>query len=125
MRRFLPIAGLCLLAACAGNAPRKYVVFFSARSTELDDNARNVLSQVADESRKHPSRIVKVEGYAHAGHDLSADALLAIQRAKAVAQQLSEDGVAGDHIVQTPRAPSSSEGMQVGSRRVEIELANP
>lgn len=51
MRRLLPVAGLCLLAACAGNAPRKYVVFFSAGSTELDDNARNVLLQVAEKSK--------------------------------------------------------------------------
>jgi outer membrane protein OmpA-like peptidoglycan-associated protein len=74
---------------------------------------------------KDTRRVVQVEGYATAGNDLSADSLLAVQRAKLVAQQLHDDGVSGDRIRQTPRAPSTTEASAVGSRRVEIELVSP
>lgn len=124
-RALAPLAGILLLSACADQAPRKYVVFFSNRSAELDEAASTVVAQVAEKASHHPSRIVQVEGYAAAGGDLSADALLAIQRAKVVTEKLQADGVPADHIVQTPRAPSTLEGMAVGSRRVEIELVSP
>ena len=125
IRRLLPVAGLCLLSPCAAQAPRKYVEFFANQSASLDDGASAVIAEVADKARKHPSRIVKVEGYAAAGSNLSADALLAIDRAKAVTAKLFEDGVRGDRIIQTPRAPSNAEGMEVGARRVEIEITRP
>lgn len=125
MRRILPLLSLSILAACASEPARKYVVFFSNQSVELNDTSRTVIAEVARKAQKHPGSIVQVEGYASAGDDLSADALIAIQRAKLVAQTLHDDGVSGDRIRQTPRAPSSGEGMTVGARRVEIELVNP
>ncbi|GAN63950.1 OmpA family protein [Acetobacter indonesiensis] len=125
MRRLLPVLGLSLLAGCATEPPRKYIVFFSNSSVELDDSARSVISEVSAKAQRHPSRVVQVEGYATAGNDLSADSLLAVQRAKLVAQQLHDDGVSGDRIRQTPRAPSTTEASAVGSRRVEIELVSP
>ncbi|MFT9399063.1 OmpA family protein [Acetobacter sp.] len=125
MRRLLTVLGLSLLAGCASEPPRKYVVFFANSSVELDDASRNVIAEASAQAQKHASHIVQVEGYAGAGNDLSADALLAVQRAKLVAQQLHDDGVSGDRIRQTPRAPSSTEGSTVGSRRVEIELVSP
>lgn len=125
MRRLLPLLGLSVLGACASQPARKYVVFFSNQSVELNDTARNVIAEAARKAQNHPGSIVQVEGYAAAGGDLSADALIAIQRAKLVAETLHEDGVSGDRIRQTPRAPSSGEGMTVGARRVEIELVSP
>lgn len=125
MRRLMIVLGLSLLAGCASNPSRKYLVFFANSSVELDDAARNVIQEAANLAQKNPSRIVQVEGYATAGHDLSADSLLAIQRAKLVAQQLRADGVEESHIRETPRAPSNTEGTTVGSRRVEIELVSP
>ncbi|GBQ48317.1 hypothetical protein AA18895_1309 [Acetobacter ghanensis DSM 18895] len=125
MRRLFSVACLSLLAACATQAPRKYIVFFSNQSAELDQAGQDVVAQVAQEADKHPSRVVRVEGYAGAGKDLSADAWVAIQRAKAVTAKLQEDGVPSNRIVQTPRAPSNMEGMVVGARRVEIELTSP
>ncbi|GAN61139.1 hypothetical protein ACI01nite_05690 [Acetobacter cibinongensis] len=125
MRRLLTVLGLSLLAGCASEPPRKYVVFFANSSVELDDASRNVIAEASAQAQKHSSHVVQVEGYAGAGNDLSADALLAVQRAKLVAQQLHDDGVSGDRIRQTPRAPSSTEASTVGSRRVEIELVSP
>lgn len=125
MRRLLPVLGLSVLTACASLPARKYVVFFTNQSVELNEPAKAVIADVAREAQSHPGKIVQVEGYAAAGGDLSADALLAIQRAKLVAATLHEDGVSGDRIRQTPRAPTSGEGMVVGARRVEIELVSP
>ncbi|CEF42816.1 MULTISPECIES: OmpA family protein [Acetobacter] len=125
MRRLLPVLGLSLLAGCATQPARKYVVFFANNSVELDSSSRAVISEISAKAQRHPSRVVQIEGYAGAGQDLSADSLLAVQRAKLVAEQLHQDGVSGDRIRQTPRAPSTTEASAVGSRRVEIELVNP
>ncbi|GBR02103.1 OmpA family protein [Acetobacter oeni] len=123
MRRLLPVVGLCFLAGCAAGPGRQYVVFFGSGSTALDDPAKNVVAEAAAWSAKRPDLTVEVEGYARNGGDLSADELLAIDRAKVVAQQLVADGVPARRILQKPRAPSNSEGV-VGSRRVEIELVS-
>ncbi|NHN85392.1 OmpA family protein [Acetobacter musti] len=124
MRRLLPAVGLCFLAGCATGPGRQYVVFFGSGSTALDDSARNVVSEAASWSAKRPGMTVEVEGYARSGKDLSADELLAIDRAKVVAQELIADGVPANRIVQKPRPPSNADGV-VGSRRVEIELVSP
>ncbi|NHN87247.1 OmpA family protein [Acetobacter conturbans] len=126
MRRLLSVLGLCTLAACAGNGSsgRQYVVFFGQGASDLNESAQAVVARVAERATKHPDRIVAVEGYAHQNSDLSADALLATQRAKTVTQQLVADGVSETRIRQTTRPPSNAEGV-VGARRVEIELLTP
>lgn len=125
MRPVVPaVLGLCLLSACVSTPDRQFVVFFGSRSVELDDSAKSVIAEAAQWAARKPSLLVQVEGYARQGGDLSADALLAIERAKVVSQQLAADGVSGDRIRQKPRAPSNAEGV-VGSRRVEIELVRP
>ena len=123
MRRLFIALGLSLLAGCASKPPRKYVVFFCNNSVELDSAAQNVVSEAASLARQNPSGIVKVEGYAGVGNDLSADSLLAIQRAKLVRQQIIDDGVDAQRVVQMPRPPSNTEASAVGARRVEIELS--
>lgn len=62
MRRLFSVACLSLLAACASQAPRKYVVFFSNQSAELDQAGQEVVAQVAQEADRHPSRIVRLKG---------------------------------------------------------------
>ncbi|MBO1360996.1 MULTISPECIES: OmpA family protein [Acetobacter] len=123
MRRLFPALALCLLAGCTTGPGRKYVVFFSESSTTLDDASKNVISEAAAMAAKYPQADVRVEGYARANGDLSADSALAIDRAKLVAQQLSDDGVAASRISQHPRAPSNADGT-VGARRVEIEFVS-
>ncbi|GBQ82901.1 hypothetical protein AA13595_1040 [Gluconacetobacter johannae DSM 13595] len=121
MRRLSLVLGLCLLAGCATGPSRKYIVFFTRDSTALDDPARLVVAHAAEQAAHYPNSVINVEGYAAAHGDLSADALLAIDRAKRVSAQLAADGVAGGRIRQKPRAPSNEDGA-VGSRRVEIEI---
>ncbi|MCH4089735.1 OmpA family protein [Acetobacter sp.] len=122
MRRLLSVISLCALAACAGEGPgRQYVVFFGQGSAELDDVSQSVVTKIAAKARHYSDRVVVVEGYARQNGDLSAESLLAVLRAKAVARQLVADGVAEGRIRETTRPPSNAEGV-VGSRRVEIEL---
>ncbi|NVN12410.1 MULTISPECIES: OmpA family protein [Nguyenibacter] len=121
MRRLSLILGLCLLAGCTNGPSRKFVVFFTRDSSRLDDPARWVVTHAAQQAALYPQASVSVEGYAAAHGDLSADALLAVDRAKKVADQLVADGVAPSRIRQTPRPPSNEDGA-VGARRVEIEI---
>ncbi|MBB2202402.1 OmpA family protein [Gluconacetobacter tumulisoli] len=124
MRRLSLVLGLCLLAGCTTGPSRKYIVFFTRDSTVLEDPARLVVTHAAEQAARYPYSVVNVEGYAAAHGDLSADALLAIDRARRVSAQLVADGVSGNRIRQKPRAPSNEDGA-VGSRRVEIEIAAP
>ncbi|MBB2204407.1 OmpA family protein [Gluconacetobacter takamatsuzukensis] len=124
MRRLSLFLGLCLLAGCADGPSRKYVVFFTRDSTALEDPAVWVVQHAAEQAAHYPQSVVTVEGYASAHGDLSADALLAIDRVKKVSGQLVADGVRAERIRQRPRAPSNEDGA-VGSRRVEIEIAAP
>ncbi|MBB2155997.1 OmpA family protein [Gluconacetobacter diazotrophicus] len=121
MRRLSLVVGLCLLAGCASQPSRKYVVFFTRDSVKLEDPALWVVTHAAQQAARDPQSVITVEGYAAAHGDLSADALLAVDRAKKVSSQLVADGVAAGRIRQMPRAPSNEDGA-VGSRRVEIEI---
>ncbi|AHI24632.1 OmpA family protein [Komagataeibacter swingsii] len=121
MRRLSLLLGLGLLTGCAGGHPGKYVVFFTQNSTQLDAPAQMVITQAAQRAVSTHAR-VRVEGYAAASHDLSADELLAIDRAKIVARQLAVDGVDASRISQQPRGPLNNENGALASRRVEIEV---
>ena len=121
MRRLSLLLGLGLLTGCAGGHPGKYVVFFTENSTQLDAPAQTVITQAAQRAVASHAK-VRVEGYASASHDLSADELLAIDRAKIVARQLVVDGVDTSRIRQQPRGPMNNESGALASRRVEIEV---
>jgi len=124
MRRLPLVLGLCLLAGCSTGSSRKYVVFFTHGSATLDSTAQMIVSHAAKTAVDRGAGSVIVEGYAAAHGDLSADELLAIDRARNVADQLAHDGVAQSAIQQSPRAPSN-ENASVAARRVEIEIVSP
>ncbi|MBE7619972.1 OmpA family protein [Gluconacetobacter entanii] len=121
MRRLSLLLGLGLLTGCAGGHPAKFVVFFTQNSTQLDTPAQTVISQAAQRALAGHGT-VRVEGYAAASKDLSADELLAIDRAKIVGRQLVVDGVDASRIRQQPRGPVNNEDGALASRRVEIEV---
>ncbi|MBS4073657.1 OmpA family protein [Ameyamaea chiangmaiensis] len=121
MRRLSLVLGLCVLAGCSTGSSRKYVVFFTHGSAALDETAQTIVSHAAATALAKGRANVIVEGYAAAHGDLSADELLAMDRARIVADQLARDGVAPSAIRQAPRAPSN-ENVSVAARRVEIEI---
>lgn len=123
MRRIaFAFTSLLLLAGCVEGGPRKYVVFFPERSTELDSAAQAVISHVAEKA--DTSDKIMVEGYSPAVGDLNAEELLATKRVQVVSEQLKMDGVGPANIIQSPRGPTS-EAKSVGARRVDLEIVSP
>lgn len=126
MRRFVPVLlASILLGACSQSGSltqkndRTYVVFFPFASTDLDDSANKIISQAATYAKKFPEKQVYVKGYAAIYGDLSKDEMMAIQRAKIVAQKVVDDGVLSNRVHDIPRPPENRKS-QVAARRVEI-----
>ncbi|AYN86956.1 MULTISPECIES: OmpA family protein [Commensalibacter] len=126
MRRFVPVLlASILLGACSQSGSltqkndRTYVVFFPFASTDLDDSANKTISQAATYAKKFPEKQVYVKGYAAIYGDLSKDEMMAIQRAKIVAQKVVDDGVLSNRVHDIPRPPENRKS-QVAARRVEI-----
>ncbi|MDI2090137.1 OmpA family protein [Commensalibacter oyaizuii] len=128
MRRFIPVVFMSLLlVACSqsskltANNNRTYVVFFPFASAELDDASVKTIDQAVKYAKHFPQKQVYVEGYAAVYGDLSVDEMLAAQRAKVVAQKITQDGISADRVHDTPRPPEDRKS-QIAARRVEIEV---
>jgi outer membrane protein OmpA-like peptidoglycan-associated protein len=110
-----------LLAACAQRleAPREFIVFFETDHADLTPEAQQVIGQIADNTRElHPSKIV-VAGRADGG--TAHDATLADQRATAVMNRLTNDGVASRLLEKQSDAPRAGTG-GVAAHQVVIRL---
>ena len=125
MRRLSALVVMCLLSGCAmpGGAGseigRKYVVFFTRGSAEIDAPGRAVASEAAAVASRHPGASLVVAGYAAAHGNLSVDENISASRADAVAAALRADGVSAARITEHARAPAN-EDPAVAARRVEI-----
>ncbi len=125
MRRLSTLAVICLLSGCAmpggggGEIGRKYVVFFTRGSAEIDAPGRAVISEAAAVAMRHPGTSLVVAGYAAAHGNLSVDETISASRADAVAAALRADGVSAARITEHARAPAN-ENPAVAARRVEI-----
>ncbi len=130
MRRLSILAAICLLSGCAvpggggGEVGRKYVVFFTRASAEIDAPGRAVISEAAAVALRHPGEAVVVAGYAAAHGNLGVDENISASRADAVAAALRADGVAAARITEHARAPAN-EDPAVAARRVEIGFVSP
>ena len=125
MRRLSALVAICLLSGCAmpggggGETGRKYVVFFTRGSAEIDAPGRAVVSEAAAVATRHPDAALVVAGYAAAHGNLGADETISVSRANAVAAARRADGVAAARITEHARAPAN-ENPAVAARRVEI-----
>ncbi len=125
MRRLSALAVMCLLSGCAmpggggGEIGRKYVVFFTRGSAEIDAPGRAVVSAAAAVASRHPGANLVVAGYAAAHGNLSVDENISASRADAVAAALRADGVAAARITEHARSPAN-EDPAVAARRVEV-----
>ena len=120
-RRLLGVAALAAgLAACAPRpAPvPSYVLFFTAFSADLDQEARNVVRDAAAVARAQGNTPVVVQGYANAVGDTRDNITLSERRAQRVAEELRADGVPPSRISLQPQPLQGDPG--VVSRRVEI-----
>ncbi len=130
MRRLSILAAICLLSGCAmpggggSETGRKYVVFFTKGSAEIDAPGRAVVSEAAAVALRHPDAPLLVAGYAAAHGNLGADETISASRADAVAAALRADGVQAARITEHARAPAN-EDPAVAARRVEIGFVAP
>jgi outer membrane protein OmpA-like peptidoglycan-associated protein len=122
--RLAPFLGLlALFSACspAGPSGPPYIVFFPERSAQLDDQARDLIAQVAARAKDEPAAPVEVIGYTDSAGSPAADVLLSQQRAQTVADALAADGVAPNRLVRKGRG-QTGEDPGLASRRVEITI---
>jgi outer membrane protein OmpA-like peptidoglycan-associated protein len=127
MRRLVLAAlPLLALAACATATPRnsvRAVVFFNEDSAALDENAQELLTQIAEQAQERPTAIVRVRGFAapDAGSPRY-NRELAELRARRVAEHLVSVGVDRARVRAESRGAVPFEMYPTESRRVEILL---
>jgi outer membrane protein OmpA-like peptidoglycan-associated protein len=128
-RRFLfaalPLLGL---AACqmpsSGPAPRT-VVFFTADSAALDENATALVADAAERARARRTAPVRVRGFAAPDTGTPAyNRSLAEARAQTVTDALVANGIDRSRIRLQPRGEVPFEMYPTESRRVEIILGD-
>jgi outer membrane protein OmpA-like peptidoglycan-associated protein len=125
MRAMPPVFLLVSLSSCALLSPASrpdYLVFFSQRSPEINTEAAAIVARAAERAKTLPNAVVTVYGYTDSAGSLSADRLLAQQRAQNVANSLVVDGVAPSRIVRQGRGQTRGDA-GVASRRVEIDIS--
>ena len=124
-RLLLATLVLVTMSACthSGGETRRLVVFFTADSAALDDNAQSVIRQAAEVARSTPSASVRVLGLAAPDTGSAAfNYTLAQARAQNVADGLVTAGVPQGRVRIESRGAVSFEMMPSESRRVEIEI---
>lgn len=113
---------LALATACTPppEPPPRYVVFFTAFSSDLDTAAQGVVQDAATAARNFPTRPVTVAGYTDRVGSPTAEVQLSQRRAQVVADQLVADGVDRGRIILQPRGQDTGGDPGVERRRVEI-----
>jgi outer membrane protein OmpA-like peptidoglycan-associated protein len=124
-RRFALVAlPLLTLAACQAPTPGpapSTVVFFTADSAALDENATQIVAQAAVLAKQRPGAPVRVRGFAAPDTGTPAfNRTLAGARAQHVADHLVESGVERSRIKVEPRGAVPFDSFPTESRRVEI-----
>ncbi|GBQ15223.1 OmpA family protein [Swaminathania salitolerans] len=126
MRRLtvmLSVSAFAGLASCSGGPDRdRYPVFFEPASTTLSATAQGIVDKAARDARDTHAKTVEVIGHAGAHGNLSADELLAVERAKIVASALHQAGVGEAQITQIALPPANNQDAAVASRVVTIEV---
>ena len=110
--RFLPLLWLLVvLSACSSFGPNNspYLVYFQERSAQLDAPARSLIAEAAQRANADPTAPVTVAGYTDSAGSPPADVLLSQQRAQAVADALSADGVAANRLIRKGRGQTGGD----------------
>jgi outer membrane protein OmpA-like peptidoglycan-associated protein len=108
LSRLFSIVLLTVLAACSGTKleqPRSYLVYFDSDSATLTPDGQRVIGTIVTSIKDNsPSKVV-VAG--RADGSTAHDATLADQRAVAVMQALTQQGVAAGKLEKESDAPPS------------------
>jgi outer membrane protein OmpA-like peptidoglycan-associated protein len=104
-------------------------LLFPSGKDELSDSAEQHLEQVAEALKKQPERTrFRVEGYTDSTGSEQRNQELSTNRARAVADQLEDEGIDADRIEsvgygeQRPIADNDSDEGRAANRRIEIVL---
>lgn len=104
--RFAGLAILFALAACAHlEQPRDYLVYFDNDSAALTTDGQRIVATIAAAAHDDAPSKILVAGRADGA--TAHDATLADQRAVAVMQALTQQGVPASEIEKQPDAPPS------------------
>lgn len=119
--RLAAFALLVALGACAQHLtqPRDYIVYFDTDSATLTPDGQRIVATAA--STAHDTSPSKILVAGRADGSTAHDATLADQRATAVMQALTQQGVAAAKLEKQPDAPPSSR-TGVAAHQVVITL---
>lgn len=112
----------CMLQAPI-DAPPRSIVFFTALSADLDDQAHKVINAVAVDAVANPARSLLVQGFADKVGTPAANKTLSELRAQVVADALVAHGVNKQKITLRPRGATASDP-GIESRRVDISFGS-
>jgi outer membrane protein OmpA-like peptidoglycan-associated protein len=90
-------------------------ILFASGSTSVHDAYRTVLANVVRYMRDHPTHKLQIDGFSTTDGSTSSNLRYSQQRAEAVKQVLTSQGVSGDRITTTGRGETQIWGSQ--SRR--------
>ncbi len=96
------------------------MLFFKTASAAIDPAFNNALLQVAGMMKQYPYLKLNIETYADARGSEGLNNRLCVDRAKAVAAKLSENGVADSRIIQHAKGISKSVNSPLISYHVQI-----
>jgi outer membrane protein OmpA-like peptidoglycan-associated protein len=128
MRRsfiLLALPLIFIMAGCHLLGPERVVVYFEAKSSHLDAQARSLLAAVAERARQRPGATVMVNGYTGPTGSVADNLMLAEQRSQAVADALVAAGVDARQIQRHAIGGVDFSMDSIESRRVEITLGEP
>ena len=111
MRRlFLAALPMLALAACQTSSQTpasRSVVFFTADSAALDENAASLVSEAADRAKANPAAPIRIRGFAAPEGSPGFNRSLSEARARNVADVLAAAGIDRSRIRIEPRGPVS------------------
>ena len=132
----LLLAGLPILAqdaappapAAAPAATRSFLVFFDWNRADLNERARQIVGEAAQQARAQRSTRIEVAGHADRSGTVQYNQVLSRRRAETVAAELVRLGVAREEITVTafgesqPLVATADGVREPQNRRVEIVL---
>jgi OOP family OmpA-OmpF porin len=119
----LPLAG-CALFRGVEDLPETYIVFFAYDSAELDDAARDVVEQVADDAGRFDPVSILISGNMGDLPNANVSAEMSERRFAAVEEALVADGVDASLFSRAPLAEEPALPADA-IRRIEIRFTLP